>query len=67
VAGATVEGATARLERALAPGAILVLHDAAERGGRAPIAPAVLERLLDALDARGLKSVTLDELVGTGG
>jgi peptidoglycan/xylan/chitin deacetylase (PgdA/CDA1 family) len=64
IASATVEGALARLERALKPGAILVLHDAAERGGRAPIAPAVLERLLRVLDERGLKSVTLDELVG---
>ena len=64
VARTTVEAATARLERAVRPGAILVLHDAAERGGRAPIAPAVLARVLDVLDARGLRSVTLDELIG---
>jgi peptidoglycan/xylan/chitin deacetylase (PgdA/CDA1 family) len=63
VASATVERAAARLERALRPGAILVLHDAAERGGRAPICAAVLARVLDALDTRGLRSVTLDELL----
>ena len=64
VARTTVDAAVARLLPALAPGAILVLHDGAERSGRAPIAPAVLARLLAALDARGLKSVTLDELLG---
>jgi peptidoglycan/xylan/chitin deacetylase (PgdA/CDA1 family) len=63
VAGTTVDAAAARLERAIRPGAILVLHDAAERGGREPIAPAVLKRLLDVLEQRGLRSVTLDELV----
>lgn len=64
VASTTVAQATARLLRAARPGAILVLHDAAERGGRRPIAPEVLERVLDAIEARGLKSVTLDELLG---
>jgi peptidoglycan/xylan/chitin deacetylase (PgdA/CDA1 family) len=63
---ATVEGALARLEPALRPGAILVLHDAAERPeqrARAPIALQVLGPLLDRLEARGLRSVTLDELL----
>lgn len=64
VARTTVDAAAARLCAAIAPGAILVLHDAVERGEREPIARAVLERVLDALDARGLKSVTLDELIG---
>lgn len=65
VAGATVEEATARLTRALRPGAILVLHDAVERGAaREPIAARVLERLLPTLAERGLRSVTLDELLG---
>jgi peptidoglycan/xylan/chitin deacetylase (PgdA/CDA1 family) len=59
----TVEQAAARLIAAARPGAILVLHDAAERGGRAPIAARVLPALLDALAARGLRSVTLDELL----
>jgi peptidoglycan/xylan/chitin deacetylase (PgdA/CDA1 family) len=58
----SVERACRRLERAARPGAILVLHDAAERGDRAPIAADVLDRLCRALAARGLRSVTLDEL-----
>lgn len=57
--------ALARLEAGLVPGAILLLHDAAERGGHAPVAPAVLEKLLPLLAARGLSAVTIDELVGT--
>lgn len=64
LARTTVEEALRRLEAALRPGAILVLHDAAERDGRRPIAPEVLERLLPLLVARGLRPVTLDELVG---
>jgi peptidoglycan-N-acetylglucosamine deacetylase len=60
----TVEAAVKRLLPALRPGAILVLHDASERGGRAPIAPEVLRRLLDEMAARGLRSVTLDALLG---
>jgi peptidoglycan/xylan/chitin deacetylase (PgdA/CDA1 family) len=63
IAGTTVEQAVARLEPSLRPGAILTLHDAAERDGRAPIAPEVLARVLDALERRRLRSVTLDELL----
>ena len=61
VRATTVDDAFARLERALAPGAILVLHDARLSGDDEPIARAVLARLLDVMDARGLKSVTLTE------
>ena len=64
-AGATVESALARLRAGLRPGAILVLHDAAERADREPIAAAVLPALLDEAEARGLRSVTLDELFAT--
>ena len=60
---ATVEGSLSRLLRGLRPGAILVLHDAAERDDREPIAPAVLARLLSEMKARSLRSVTLDELL----
>jgi peptidoglycan/xylan/chitin deacetylase (PgdA/CDA1 family) len=59
----TVEKAASRLSQAMAPGAILVLHDAAERGGHAPIAAGVVRKLLAELTARGLRSVTLDELI----
>ena len=60
----TADEAAARLIAAARPGAILVLHDAAERGGRTPVAAAALARLLESLAARGLRSVTLDELIG---
>ena len=62
----TVASALSRLETALTPGAILVLHDArlgAHRDDdREPIARAVLTRLLDRMDEVGLRSVTLSEL-----
>jgi peptidoglycan/xylan/chitin deacetylase (PgdA/CDA1 family) len=60
---ATVEAAAARLRPQLVPGAILVLHDAAERGDRKPIAAEVLQKILKEMNDRGLKSVTLDELL----
>lgn len=60
---ATVDQCAARLLRAIAPGAILVLHDAVERGGRAPLAAEVLSQVLDAMERAGLRSVTLDELL----
>jgi peptidoglycan/xylan/chitin deacetylase (PgdA/CDA1 family) len=59
----SVDRATARLASALRPGAILVLHDGAEQPHRRPIAASVLRRLLPLLEARGLRSVTLDELL----
>jgi peptidoglycan/xylan/chitin deacetylase (PgdA/CDA1 family) len=58
-----VDAAAMRLLRRLKPGAILVLHDGAEQAGRTPIALAVLERVLDEMARRGLRSVTLDELL----
>ncbi len=60
----TAQAAASRLIAAVQPGAILVLHDAVERGARAPVAAAALAPLLDALASRGLRSVTLDELIG---
>lgn len=59
-----VEQAAARLVRAIRPGAILVLHDGAEQNDRTPIAAQVLARVLDELERRSIKSVTLDELLG---
>jgi peptidoglycan/xylan/chitin deacetylase (PgdA/CDA1 family) len=50
-----------RLTRSIAPGDILVLHDggaARDRGGR-PIVVETLPRLLDAIDAAGLRAVPL--------
>ena len=69
LAGTSVAAALARLRAGLAPGAILLLHDAAEpRPGpprsAPPIAPAVLAALLPELARRQLRAVTLDELLG---
>jgi peptidoglycan/xylan/chitin deacetylase (PgdA/CDA1 family) len=61
----SVGRATARLSSSLRPGAILVLHDGAEQPHRRPIAPSVLRELLPLMEARGLRSVTLDELLST--
>jgi len=66
IASATVAGSLRRLRRGLRPGAILALHDGAERGDRRPIAPALLPLLLDEIEARGLRSVTLDDLLAPG-
>lgn len=63
LAGTTAEAALAHLLPGLENGAILLLHDAAERGERETVAPAVLERLLPILAQRGLRPVVLDELV----
>ena len=62
VARTTVAQALKRLEGGLVPGAILVLHDARLNGLEAPVAHAVLTLLLDRMDAKGLRSVTLSEL-----
>lgn len=56
VARRTAEQALSRLENELRPGAILVLHDL-------PVAVQVLPRLLELLEQRHLRSVTLPELL----
>jgi len=59
----TVPQATERLVAALRPGAILLLHDGTEKPEHHPIAAVVLADLLIAMKERGLRSVTLDELL----
>lgn len=55
-----------RLQRALRPGAILVLHDAPVEGAP-PASLALLPQLLEEMRRQGLRSVTLSELlVGRG-
>jgi peptidoglycan/xylan/chitin deacetylase (PgdA/CDA1 family) len=54
-----------RVERGLEEGAIVALHDAAERDDFEPASVKALPRILDALERRGLKSVRLDELALT--
>jgi peptidoglycan/xylan/chitin deacetylase (PgdA/CDA1 family) len=58
----TVKSALSRLDRAIVPGAVLVLHDAARDGDRGPIACDVLRVLLDRMESAGLTSVGLSEL-----
>lgn len=58
----TVSQAISRLQGALAPGAILVLHDARIAGTAEPIACAVVSALLNRMQTLGLRSVTLSEL-----
>jgi peptidoglycan/xylan/chitin deacetylase (PgdA/CDA1 family) len=51
----------ARVVPRLRDGAIVLLHDAAERDDREPAAPAALPRILEAMHVRGLAAVRLDE------
>jgi peptidoglycan/xylan/chitin deacetylase (PgdA/CDA1 family) len=52
----------ARVLARLDDGVIVLLHDASERGDRVPVSLAVLPELLDAIEQRGLRTVTLSEL-----
>jgi peptidoglycan/xylan/chitin deacetylase (PgdA/CDA1 family) len=61
--GAKVSAVAERVKRGLAPGAIVLLHDAAERDDYKPASLEALPSILDALDERGLRSVTVPELV----
>jgi peptidoglycan-N-acetylglucosamine deacetylase len=65
--GTRAEALLSRFERALAPGAIVLLHDAWERVGAPgephPLGVRLLPEILDRCAARGLLPVTLDELL----
>lgn len=56
----------ARIEKGLTPGSIITLHDGTAFGGLRSRAPTVsaLRELLAATEARGLRCVRLDELLG---
>jgi len=60
--GATPARVLERASKALENGAIVVLHDAAERDDRTPASLAVLGELLERVRARGLEAVTVDAL-----
>ncbi|HVU04476.1 MAG TPA: polysaccharide deacetylase family protein [Polyangiaceae bacterium] len=62
-AGADPERVAARVARGLRGGAIVLLHDAAERDDHSPAALAALPRVLEAIARRNLRAVTLDELL----
>jgi len=57
--GASPDKVAARLTRALAPGALLAMHDASERDDYVPASLAALPRVLSALREQGLQAVTL--------
>jgi peptidoglycan-N-acetylglucosamine deacetylase len=52
-----------RLLRALTPGALLAMHDAAEHDDYEPASLSALPRVLDALSERSLRAVTLSSWV----
>lgn len=58
-----VDAVLSRLERGLKDGAIVLLHDAAERDDFEPASVAALPRLLELIDERGLRTLTVDELL----
>jgi peptidoglycan/xylan/chitin deacetylase (PgdA/CDA1 family) len=61
--GRTVEACLARVCRTIDDGAIVMLHDAAERDDFEPASVRALPRLLALLDERGLTSVGVDVLL----
>lgn len=62
---ATPEAVARRIASGLRPGAILLLHDASERGDRVPAGVLALPRILSAMRERGLTGVPVGELIGT--
>jgi hypothetical protein len=58
---ASVEKVSARLIGALRPGALLAMHDAAEREDYVPASLDALPRVLSALRERQLRAVTLTD------
>jgi peptidoglycan/xylan/chitin deacetylase (PgdA/CDA1 family) len=54
-----------RIVPGLEPGAIVLLHDAAERTDARPTSLDALPGLLEEMKARDLRSVTISELVGS--
>jgi len=58
------ERAAERVLGGLAPGAIVLLHDAAEHDDFRPVSLQILPRLLAALAAKNLKALTLEEVLG---
>ena len=63
VRGASAEKVAQRVERGLSDGAIVLLHDASECDTHVPAGVQVLPRILEAIEARGLRCVTVSELI----
>lgn len=63
LARAKPEDVVVRVARGLTDGAIVAMHDAAERGGRRPAGVAALSAVLDAIDAKNLTVVPVRSFV----
>jgi peptidoglycan/xylan/chitin deacetylase (PgdA/CDA1 family) len=63
VPSAEAERVARRLERGLRPGAIIMLHDASEREDFVPASVEALPKLLDAIERKGLRVVSLESMV----
>jgi peptidoglycan/xylan/chitin deacetylase (PgdA/CDA1 family) len=63
-ASTTAQQATRRVIAGLRPGAIILMHDAAEHDDRTPVAPAALPAILEEIARRGLFCVPLSRWVG---
>lgn len=61
--GSDPERVAERVERRLSDGAIVLLHDAAERDDFEPASVAALPAILDSIEERGLRTVSLEELL----
>ena len=59
------ERVSACIERKIHDGAIIMLHDASERGDFVPAAVTAITSILDVLTRRGFSSVTLSELLAS--
>ncbi|APR83701.1 Polysaccharide deacetylase [Minicystis rosea] len=65
VKGATSDRVVHRVTRGLRDGAIILLHDAAERDDFRPVSLEALPRILEAMRLRDLEGVRLDTWIGT--
>jgi peptidoglycan/xylan/chitin deacetylase (PgdA/CDA1 family) len=63
IARANADGVLARVRRGLRDGAIVLLHDAAERGGRVPAGVLALPRVLEAVHRAQLPVVPLSSFL----
>jgi len=65
VARPSPERVARRISRGLKPGAIVLLHDAAERGDYVPSSVEALPKILDLIEQRGLKTLRVDEFINS--
>lgn len=63
VRSANVERVVRRVERGLDDGAIVLMHDAAEREDFSPVAPDALPKILTTMKTRHLSAVTIPEMI----